>query len=170
MRLSLRGPSENIQCETSSAFRGLPGLVRSAFPNIYELPRYHPVTWGCVPRKCGAKRFPAERGWKPAGRGKKARKSNDSKILQCVCCCLRICITVWNLYEGKHYILRLQNSLSAYQIITSCTKGIRVFHENMLLMKSSGSTRSTSIWGLLWRIPKGFLILISFSVLTCFTF
>ena len=29
--------------------------------------------------------------------------------------------------------------------------------------KKNGSTRSTSIWGLLWRNPKGFLILTSFK-------
>ena len=39
---------------------------------------------------------------------------------------------------------------------------IRVFHENMFLMKKLGSTRSASIWRLVWRNPKGFLILISF--------
>ena len=35
------------------------------------------------------------------------------------------------------------------------------------LMKKIGSTCSTSIWGLLWRNPKVFLILISFRGCTC---
>ena len=36
----------------------------------------------------------------------------------------------------------------------------------MFLMKKFGSTRSASIWGLLWRNPKGFLILIGFRECT----
>ena len=39
---------------------------------------------------------------------------------------------------------------------------IRVSHENEFLMTKIGSTRSASIWGLLWRNPKGFLILTTF--------
>ena len=38
----------------------------------------------------------------------------------------------------------------------------RVFHENMFFMKKIGSTRSASILKLVWRNPKGFLILTSF--------
>ena len=38
----------------------------------------------------------------------------------------------------------------------------RVFHENMFFMKRNCSTCSASIWGLLWRNEKDFLILISF--------
>ena len=38
---------------------------------------------------------------------------------------------------------------------------IRVFHQNMFLKKKYGSTSSASIWGLVWRNPKGFLFLTS---------
>ena len=38
----------------------------------------------------------------------------------------------------------------------------RVFHKNIFLKKRNGSTYSVNIWGLLWRNPKGFLVLKSF--------
>ena len=50
---------------------------------------------------------------------------------------------------------------------------IKVSHRNMFLMKKIGSTRSASIWGLLWRNPKGFFISISFRGCTshsCFEY
>ena len=35
----------------------------------------------------------------------------------------------------------------------------RVSHKNIFLKKRNGSTYSVNIWGLLWRNPKGFLVL-----------
>ena len=53
-----------------------------------------------------------------------------------------------------------RNTTRNYQVNFSAST--RVSHENMFLMKKIGSTRSASIWGLLWRNPKGFLILTTF--------
>ena len=49
-----------------------------------------------------------------------------------------------------------------YDLLCLChSVNIRVFHENMFLMKKIGSTCSASNWRLVWRNPKGFLILTS---------
>ena len=44
---------------------------------------------------------------------------------------------------------------------------IRVSHKNMFLMKKTSSSRSASILGLLWRNPKGILILTTFRGCNC---
>ena len=66
--------------------------------------------WVMAAGMCGAELFPAGRGrgWKSAGRGKKARKSTDPNIWQkCVNYYWGICITLWCFDQGNHYILCL---------------------------------------------------------------
>ena len=70
-----------------------------------------------------------------------------------------------NLWLLKMVHARWQPNVQWHQqnnLDDSACGSTKMFHQNMFLKKRNGSTRSVSIWGLLWRNPKGFLILISF--------